>query len=42
MIAKLSRAGKQIVALHSGHHVQIDEPALVIQSIREVLVAARK
>lgn len=38
-VAKLSRNGKLIVAEHSGHHVQIDQPALVIDAIREVIVA---
>jgi len=41
-VAALSRKGKLIVATHSGHHVQIDEPELVIQAIRDVLTAARK
>ena len=41
-IAKTSRRGKLIVATHSGHHIQLDEPELVIQSIREVLEAAQK
>ena len=36
-VAKLSRNGKLIVATHSGHHVQIDEPDLVIGAIREVV-----
>ena len=41
-IAAMSRKGKLIVAARSGHHVQLDEPELVIQSIREVLAATRK
>ena len=41
-VAALSRHGKQIVAEHSGHHVQLDEPQVVVSSIREVLAAARK
>jgi pimeloyl-ACP methyl ester carboxylesterase len=41
-VAAMSRQGKLIVAARSGHHVQLDEPELVIQSIREVLAAARK
>lgn len=40
-LAKLSRAGKQIVATESGHHVHIDQPQLVIDAIRDVLAAAR-
>ncbi|MBX3277720.1 MAG: alpha/beta hydrolase [Acidobacteria bacterium] len=39
-VAKRSRQGKLIVAARSGHHIQMDEPELVIQSIREVVVAA--
>jgi pimeloyl-ACP methyl ester carboxylesterase len=38
-IAALSRRGQQIVATHSGHHVQIDEPALVVSTIHSVLSA---
>lgn len=38
-IAKRSRQGKLIVAKRSGHHIQMDEPELVIQSIREVVDA---
>ena len=41
-VAKLSRNGRLIVAEHSGHHVQIDEPALVIGAIRDVLAAMRR
>jgi pimeloyl-ACP methyl ester carboxylesterase len=39
-IADTSRSGKLVIAPHSGHHVQLDEPELVIQSIHEVLTAA--
>jgi pimeloyl-ACP methyl ester carboxylesterase len=38
----LSRAGKQIIATKSRHHIHIDEPELVATSIREVIAAARK
>jgi pimeloyl-ACP methyl ester carboxylesterase len=38
----MSRKGKLVIARNSGHHVQLDEPDLVIKSIREVLAAARK
>jgi pimeloyl-ACP methyl ester carboxylesterase len=41
-VAAMSRNGKLLIAAHSGHHVQLDEPELVIQSIREVLAAVRK
>lgn len=40
-LAAMSRRGKLIVATRSGHHVQLDQPELVIQSIREVLDAGR-
>jgi pimeloyl-ACP methyl ester carboxylesterase len=39
-IAKLSSAGKLVIAEKSGHHVQIDEPELVISTIRDMLLAA--
>ena len=38
-LAKLSRSGKQIIAQESGHHIHIDEPALVINAIRELVTA---
>ncbi|HYE72320.1 MAG TPA: alpha/beta hydrolase, partial [Blastocatellia bacterium] len=41
-MAELSRKGKLIIAAKSGHHIQIDEPELVIKSIREVVTALRK
>jgi pimeloyl-ACP methyl ester carboxylesterase len=41
-IARLSRVGKLVIAEKSGHHVQIDQPELVISTIREVLAAARR
>lgn len=41
-VATISRKGKLIVAPLSGHHVQLDEPELVINAIREVLTAAAK
>ena len=36
-VAKMSRAGKLIIARNSGHHVQIDEPDLVIDAVARVL-----
>jgi hypothetical protein len=33
---------KLIVATRSGHHVQLDEPELVVKAIRDALAAARK
>jgi pimeloyl-ACP methyl ester carboxylesterase len=41
-IAKISRQGKLIVAQRSGHHIQLDEPELVIQSIRDVVRAVKQ
>ncbi len=41
-IAAMSRQGKLVIATHSGHHIQLDEPQLVIKSIREALEAVRK
>jgi pimeloyl-ACP methyl ester carboxylesterase len=41
-MAAMSRNGKLIIATRSGHHVQLDEPELVIKSVREVLEAVRK
>jgi hypothetical protein len=41
-LEKLSRSGRQIIATHSGHHVHLDEPELVIKSIREVVAATRR
>lgn len=40
-IAALSRRGKQVIAGHSGHHVQLDEPQLVVSAIHEVVAAPR-
>jgi pimeloyl-ACP methyl ester carboxylesterase len=40
-LAAMSRKGKLVIATHSGHHVQLDEPDLVVSSIRDVLAAAR-
>jgi pimeloyl-ACP methyl ester carboxylesterase len=41
MVAALSRKGKLIVAGHSGHHIQLQEPELVVRAIRDVVTAAR-
>src|SRR5262249_18881103 len=37
----LSRNGKLILTEKSGHHIQLDEPELVIGAIRQVVEAAR-
>ena len=41
-IATMSRNGKLIIAEQSGHHVQLDQPELVIKAIRDVLATVRK
>jgi pimeloyl-ACP methyl ester carboxylesterase len=41
-IAAFSRRGKQIIATRSGHHVQLNEPQLVVAAIKETVAAARK
>jgi hypothetical protein len=41
-MAAMSRNGKLIIATRSGHHVQIDEPELVIKAIRDTLAGTRK
>lgn len=41
-MATISRNGKQIIAQRSGHHIQIDDPGLVIDAIRELLASTRK
>jgi pimeloyl-ACP methyl ester carboxylesterase len=41
-LAAISRNGKQIIATRSGHHIQLDEPELVVASVRDVLSATRK
>jgi pimeloyl-ACP methyl ester carboxylesterase len=38
-VSRLSRAGRLVVAERSGHHIQIDQPDLVIQAIRDVVLA---
>jgi hypothetical protein len=37
----LSRNSKQVIATHSGHHVPLEEPQVVIDAIRDVVDAAR-
>jgi hypothetical protein len=41
-IAALSQRGKHIIAERSGHHVQLDEPQLVVSAVREIVTAVRK
>jgi hypothetical protein len=39
---KLSRNSKLIVAEKSGHHIQLDEPAVVTSAIQQVIDAAQR
>ena len=41
-LAALSSEGKQIIAEQSGHMIQLDQPDLVIDAIREMMDALRK
>jgi len=41
-LARRSSQGRLVIAERSGHFVQNDEPALVIEAIRDVVVAARR
>jgi pimeloyl-ACP methyl ester carboxylesterase len=40
-LVALSPRGKQVIAEESGHYIQIDQPELVIDAIREVVDAAQ-
>jgi pimeloyl-ACP methyl ester carboxylesterase len=41
-LAAQSSNGKRIVAEKSGHYIQLDQPELVIDAIRQVIEAARR
>ena len=41
-LAALSSEGKQVIAELSGHNIQIDQPDLVIDAIREIVDAIQK
>jgi len=41
-LATLSRNAKQVISPAAQHHVQIDDPKLVVSSIREVVTAVKK
>jgi pimeloyl-ACP methyl ester carboxylesterase len=41
-LVALSRVGRQVIALRSGHHIPLDEPDLVVTAIRDVLAAVRR
>ena len=36
-MVRLSRAGRQIVAARSGHHIPLDEPGVVVSAVRELV-----
>ena len=40
-LVHLSRNSKQVIAGHSGHNIHIEDPALVIQQIRDVVETVR-
>jgi pimeloyl-ACP methyl ester carboxylesterase len=42
VLATLSSRGELMVALHSAHHVQLDEPELVVATIQRVVAAAMR
>ena len=37
-VAAMSRSGRHMIAEESGHHVQLEQPELVVRAIREVVV----
>jgi hypothetical protein len=41
-LAALSSRGKQVIAERSGHHIQLEQPELVADTIKEVLVASTR
>jgi hypothetical protein len=41
-LLNLSRNSKQIIAANSGHHIQLDEPEVVIKAIRQVIDAIQR
>ena len=40
-LATRSPYGEHIVAAHSGHYIQNDEPALVVDAVRRVLATVK-
>jgi pimeloyl-ACP methyl ester carboxylesterase len=40
-LVRLSRAGRQMIAARSGHHVQLDEPELVARAVQQLLGSLR-
>jgi pimeloyl-ACP methyl ester carboxylesterase len=41
-LTSLSTNSKQIIAQHSGHYIQLEEPALVVSAIKQVVTAVRR
>jgi pimeloyl-ACP methyl ester carboxylesterase len=41
-LAALSTNGRVVFAKHAGHNIHIEDPALVVSSIRAVVSQARK
>jgi len=41
-VATMSSVGRQVIATQSGHHVQLDQPDLVVATIRELLAGIQK
>ncbi len=42
VLTGLSSTGHQVIATQSGHHVQLDEPQLVVTTIQRVVTSTRK
>jgi pimeloyl-ACP methyl ester carboxylesterase len=42
VLATLSSRGEQVIAAHSGHHIQLDEPQLVVSAIQRVVAATQR
>jgi pimeloyl-ACP methyl ester carboxylesterase len=42
VLAQMSTRGRHVVAANSGHWIQLDQPALVVDTIREVVEIARQ
>jgi hypothetical protein len=41
-LAELSPQGTRVVATESGHYVQLDQPQLVIDAVKQVVAAVRQ
>src|ERR1700733_8062576 len=41
-LAHLSTRGRQLIARHSGHYIQLDRPELVVEAVRSVVDQARQ